>query len=283
MKKLQEKAIELIDKIDNGIYQEFMSSDLKQACKKVIEILAKENIGGTEIERINVLEKFYNLFIQRVKTGLTFDEAPSNVSDTLHYLKKLDEKTINKQNQFDLNQNHLIIGDNYYALQNLISAGLTGKVDVIYIDPPYNTQELQSYKDKFKRTGWLSMMKERLELAKILLSDAGVIFVSIDDNEQAYLKVLMDEIFGEDNFCNTLIWEKNYSPKSNNKKFSVNHDYIVLYFNDSNNFLNLYKKINPLPKTQSQLSKYKYNDNDGRGIWRSGDLTIYGDKNNFAL
>ena len=127
------------------------------------------------------------------------------------------------------------------------------------------------------------MMKQRLDLAKDLLKDDGVIFVSIDDKEQAYLKVLMDEIFGEENFCNTLIWEKNYAPKSNNKKFSVNHDYVLVYFKNYLIYESKYKKINPEPKKESQLSHYKYDDNDGRGLWRSGDLTIYGDKNNYPI
>nr|WP_237022763.1 site-specific DNA-methyltransferase [Mycoplasma miroungigenitalium] len=153
--------------------------------------------------------------------------------------------------------------------------------DVIYIDPPYNTESSLSdgnslkngekddiaaskfiYRDKFSRTGWLNMMSERLRMAKDLLKEDGVIFVSIDDTEQAYLKVLMDEIFGEENFVVNLIWQKTTAPKNNSKYFSINHDYILLYSKNKNKL-----NISLDERTEKQLKEYKNNDNDSRGPW----------------
>ncbi|WP_235666086.1 site-specific DNA-methyltransferase [Mycoplasmopsis pulmonis] len=135
------------------------------------------------------------------------------------------------------------------------------------------------YRDRFSRNGWLNMMNERLTLARKLLSDDGIIFVSIDDNEQAYLKVLMDEIFGEENFISNFIWEKNYSSKNNVKFVSVNHDYILCY---ARNKLFL-DKLNRINRTELNNKLYRYNDNDGKGLYRISDLTKNNSKNRFAI
>ncbi len=135
----------------------------------------------------------------------------------------------------------MIEGDNYYALKALKLANI--KVDVIYIDPPYNTgnkdfiynDDFVDKDDKFKHSKWLSFMKKRLELAKELLADDGVIFVSIDDNEQAYLKVLMDEIFGEENFVNILNWISNKKGRQiSGRLFSKTYEYILVYSKSEN-------------------------------------------------
>ncbi|MCV3743699.1 site-specific DNA-methyltransferase [Ureaplasma sp. ES3154-GEN] len=158
--------------------------------------------------------------------------------------------------------------------------------DVIYIDPPYNTESAYTdgnnsandkenisaskfiYRDKFSRNGWLNMMNERLCLAKKLLKDDGVIFVSIDDNEQAYLKVLMDEIFGEENFITNLIWRnKNTGGGSDKANIEIETEYIILYAKNKNNVL--YNSI-PIDKNSFNLSdefleergKYKLTDLD---------------------
>ena len=129
--------------------------------------------------------------------------------------------------------NHVLInGDNYHALTAL-QATHTGKIDVIYIDPPYNTGNKDfiyndSYLDKedtYRHSKWLSFMEKRLILAKELLSDAGIIFVSIDDNEQAHLKLLMDEIFEPNNFLSTMIWDK-ANTKNDAENFQRNHEYV---------------------------------------------------------
>ena len=141
------------------------------------------------------------------------------------YLEK-DNKLSFKNNASDLTHK-LIIGENYDALKNLLAV-YENKIDFIYIDPPYNTKTKKTYKDSMPRKLWLNMMNERLQLARKLLSDKGVIFISIDDNEQAYLKVLCDDVFGEENFVENFIWNKN-ATKNNSKTTSTNHEYILCY------------------------------------------------------
>lgn len=144
---------------------------------------------------------------------------------------------------------------------------------MIYIDPPYNTGGSDlTYEDKFSKNAWLNMMKQRMEIAYQLLSDDGVIFVSLDDNMQAYFKVMMDGIFGEENFICNFIWEKNYSLKNNNKFVSENHDYVLCYAKNKN-YLNHFEK---LTRTDENNSLYKYDDHDGRGLYRLDNLTTQG-------
>ncbi len=143
------------------------------------------------------------------------------------------------------------------------------KVDVIYIDPPYNTGKEFIYNDDFstkkivgsddphKHSKWLSFIKKRLQIAKDLLSDDGVIFVSIDDNEQAYLKVLMDEIFGEENFISNFIWQRTHHTNKNNsgKKIFRNAEYIISYAKNKNNFLFIHEGIKTDFETAPLLNK----------------------------
>ena len=146
-------------------------------------------------------------------------------------------------------------------------------IDVIYIDPPYNTGGSDlTYEDKFSKNAWLNMMKQRMEITYQLLSDDGVIFVSLDDNMQAYFKVMMDGIFGEENFICNFIWEKNYSLKNNNKFVSENHDYVLCYAKNKN-YLNHFGRLD---RTDENNELYKYDDYDGRGKYRLGDLTTKG-------
>ena len=132
-------------------------------------------------------------------------------------------------------QNHLLIeGENYLALKALLATNL--RVDVIYIDPPYNTgnafvynDQFVSTEDRFKHSKWLSFMEKRLRVAKRLLSDDGIIFVSIDDNEQAHLKVKMDEIFGESSFVTTIVWKSSGGGKNDDKRIPQNKEYVLCY------------------------------------------------------
>ncbi|MGL2679843.1 site-specific DNA-methyltransferase [Helicobacter pylori] len=187
--------------------------------------------------------------------------------DTL-YFKDLEKEIKNQFNENEINGT-LIKSENYQALNSLKNR-YKETIDCIYIDPPYNTQNNEFiYADNFKRSSWLSMMENRLELAHSLLNDKGVMFVSIDDNEQAYLKVLMDEIFGRDNFVNTIIWEKKYSPQNHTKWFSDNHDFILLYAKDKE----IWRPI-LLPRTSEMNARYKNLDNDERGAWKSSDLSV---------
>ncbi|KAA6515673.1 site-specific DNA-methyltransferase [Helicobacter pylori] len=169
----------------------------------------------------------------------------------------------------DKNTNYLIKGNNLIALHSL-KKKFAKKVKCIYIDPPYNTgNDSFNYNDNFNHSSWLVFMKNRLEVAREFLSDDGVIFVQCDDNEQAYLKVLMDEIFLRENFVNTIIWEKKYSPQNDAKWFSDNHDFILLYAKDKGIW-----RPNLLPRTSEMDARYKNLDNDERGAWKPSDCLV---------
>ena len=164
-------------------------------------------------------------------------------------------------------ENMIIHGDNLLALKALLPE-YEGKVKCVYIDPPYNTgNAFEHYDDSVEHSTWLSLMKPRLELLKILLRDDGSIWISIDDNECHHLKLLMDEIFGKQNFVNTVIWQKKYAPKSDSKYLSESHDFILVYAKVRDNLL-----LNRLPKSEKQTSRYKNIDNDPRGPWKPDNV-----------
>ncbi len=168
----------------------------------------------------------------------------------------------------DLFDNRLIFGDNLLALKAL-EQEFTGKIKCIYIDPPYNTgSAFEHYDDGVEHSLWLSLMRDRLELLRRLLRDDGSIWISIDDNEMPYLRLLMDEVFGRANFVAQCIWEKVYSPKSSARFLSENHDYVVCYARDTSRWTR-----NLLPRSEAQDKAYKNPDNDKRGPWKAGDLS----------
>lgn len=163
--------------------------------------------------------------------------------------------------------NMLIHGDNLLALKAL-EQDYAGKVKCIYIDPPYNTgSAFEHYDDGVEHSLWLSLMKPRLTILRNLLSQDGSIWISIDDNECHYLKVLCDEVLGRRNFVSTVIWQKKYAPKSDSKYLSESHDFILVY---SKNLDSL--RINRLPKSEKQTSRYKNLDNDERGPWKPDNV-----------
>ncbi|GAB0153218.1 site-specific DNA-methyltransferase [Marinobacterium sp. BA1] len=165
-------------------------------------------------------------------------------------------------------ENLVIQGDNLEALKALLPF-YAGKVKCIYIDPPYNTKSaFEHYDDNLEHSQWLSLIYPRLELLRELLAEDGSIWVSIDDNEAHYLKVVMDEIFGRKNFIASNIWQKIYSPKNSAKHFSDDHDYVIVYAKDSERW-----KPNLLPRTEKQNKAYKNPDDDPRGLWKAGDLS----------
>ena len=203
---------------------------------------------------------------------------------------------------FDHTQNLYIEGDNLDVLKVLRETYL-GKVKMIYIDPPYNTGNDFVYNDDFAQsrsefeetsglfdeegnqtidpmqrnaesngrfhTDWLNMIYPRLKVARDLLSDDGVIFISIDDNEQKNLKNVCDEIFGQSNFIAQLVWERAYSPKNDAKYISNSHDYILLYARNIENFV-----IGRLPRTEEANARYSNPDNDARGVWKASDMSV---------
>lgn len=165
--------------------------------------------------------------------------------------------------------NMLIHGDNLLALKAL-EQDYAGCVKCIYIDPPYNTgHAFEQYDDGIEHSIWLGLMKERLVILRNLLSENGSIWISIDDDEQAYLKVLMDEIFGRTNFINNIIWEKKYSPSNDAKWLSDSHDFIIVYAKNKSIW-----RPNLLPRSEEMNSRYKNPDNDPRGRWKAGDCSV---------
>ncbi|MCX7255240.1 MAG: site-specific DNA-methyltransferase [Polaromonas sp.] len=172
-------------------------------------------------------------------------------------------------------QNLIIEGDNFDALRALRMTH-AGRVKCIYIDPPYNTGNRDFiYNDRFidkddsyRHSKWLEFMFRRLELAKELLTEDGVIFVSIDDNEVFHLGLLMGQVFGEANFIANVIWQKVFSPKSTAQHFSDDHEYIVCFALNKTVW-----RPNPVPRSVAQDKAYKNSDNDPRGLWTSGDLS----------
>ena len=195
-------------------------------------------------------------------------------------------------------ENLYIEGDNLEVLK-LLQETYLGKVKMIYIDPPYNTGNDFVYEDDFAQsteeylansgqfdeegnrlvknldsngrfhTDWLNMIYPRLKLAKDLLSDDGVIFISIDDNEQENMKKVCCEIFGQENFVAELIWERAYSPKNDAKYVSGSHDYVIMFARSIESF-----KIGRLPRTEEANARYRNIDNDPRGPWKPGDISV---------
>lgn len=165
--------------------------------------------------------------------------------------------------------NMLIHGDNLLALKAL-EAEYSGKVKCIYIDPPYNTgNAFEHYDDGYEHSIWLSLMRDRLEILKNLLANDGSIWISLDDNEQAYCKVLCDEIFGRKNFVCNVIWQKKYSPANDAKWLSDNHDFIIVYAKNKETW-----RPNLLPRSEEMNARYKNLDNDPRGLWKAGDCSV---------
>jgi len=166
-----------------------------------------------------------------------------------------------------LNENMIIQGDNLEALKALLPF-YAGQVKCIYIDPPYNTgSAFEQYDDNMEHTIWLSIIYPRLELLKQFLKEDGAIFFQIDDNEQAYAKVICDEVFGRNNFITTILWQKIHSTKNDSKYLSVNHDFILLYAKKIEEI-----HLNLLSRTEKMDNRYKNIDDDPRGPWQSGDL-----------
>ena len=212
-------------------------------------------------------------------------------------------------------KNLMIEGDNLEVLK-LLQKSYAGKVKLIYIDPPYNTGKDFVYPDNFQdnmknyleitgqtedgarlstntetsgryHTDWLNMIYPRLKLARNLLKEDGVIFISIDDAEVDNLKKVCSEIFGEENFVANIVWQKKYSPQNDATYFSDMHDHILVYAkqrknskNDSNGW-----NIDFLPRSDEQNAAYKNPDNDPRGVWKSVDLSVktYSKANDYSI
>ena len=179
------------------------------------------------------------------------------------------EKDVFQSEQKGQTENLLIHGDNLLGLKAL-ERKYAEKVRCIYIDPPYNTKScFAHYDDSFEHSLWLDMMKERLTILARLLRKDGTIWISIDDDECHYLKVLCDEIFGRKNFVANLIWEKKHTRSNDAKFFSDTHDHILCYAKNLDSL-----NLSLLPRTEEMMSNYKNVDNDPRGLWASGPCHV---------
>lgn len=194
-------------------------------------------------------------------------------------------------------KNLFFTGDNLEVLRHL-QTNYAGKVNVIYIDPPYNTgqddfaypdsfeysddklkdmfglddeqvERLKSIQGKSSHSAWLTFMYPRLQLAKRMLKRDGVIFISVDDNEDGNLKEICDEIFGESNFLAQVVWERAYAPINLKKNFSPSHDYMLVYGRDANVI-----ETNGIARNNTSDDRYQNPDNDPRGPWSSSDISV---------
>ena len=218
-------------------------------------------------------------------------EAATPIADTL---RPVTEDSVD----WDTTENLYIEGDNLRVLK-LLQRGYMGKVKMIYIDPPYNTGNDFVYHDDFKtsladeelaagnideeglryrknldgngrfHSDWCSMMYSRLLVVRSLLTEDGVIFISIDDHEVHNLRKICDEVFGASNFVAELVWERAFAPKNDAKYISNSHDYILMYAKEIQKF-----KIGRLPRTEEANARYSNPDNDPRGVWTSSDISV---------
>ncbi|WP_202620358.1 site-specific DNA-methyltransferase [Emergencia sp. 1XD21-10] len=230
-----------------------------------------ENTGNL-LSYLSDLEKD----VKGKKYGLVFEEHREEIDEVLdtHTPVLTEDKDFFIDNGGQMN--FLIEGDNLASL-HLLEKTHKGQIDLIYIDPPYNTLKegftysdtLVDKNDTFRHSKWLSFMKPRMTIARSLLCKNGVVFISLDDNEVATLRILCDEIFGYQNFVANVVWEKKFSPQNDAKWLSDSHDHILVYAKNKEEW---HPKL--LTRTEEMDSRYSNPDNDPRGPWTSSDFTV---------
>ena len=235
--------------------------------------------GGQSKDDDKRREIFFNEVLARDEIDRLFD--PKALVNFKKYTSKGEEEfkefnryVFNKENGEEdktIKDNLVIKGNNLLALHS-IKEEFRNKIKLIYIDPPYNTgNDTFNYNDNFNHSTWLVFMKDRLKVARELLKDDGVIFVQIDDNEQAYLKVMMDEIFGRENFINNFLWMIGKGKKDKHSR--TLEQYILCYCKDKS-VLNEWKIMNKVS------GKFMNPDNDKKGIWMSGSISFSEERSN---
>lgn len=265
---------------------ETKSTPEKKVYKKVVNFdLLRQMLSCDVLESDEVYE------FKWVGKNAAIVEANKPIRKTL---RPIPNESIN----WDSTENLYIEGDNLDVLK-LLQESYLNKIKLIYIDPPYNTGSDFIYRDDFTisaddydeqlgavddegirlfkntdangrfHSDWCSMIYPRLVLSRNLLSDDGMIFISIDDHEVANLRNICDEVFGALNFVATIVWQKKYAATNDSKGFSTTHDYIVVY---AKNVVNMTRNL--LPRTEAQNAPYKYDDGDGKGLWRSDNLLV---------
>ena len=285
-----ERNIEIIGKLfPNAVTEVMRNGKVEQAID--FDVLRQE-LSGTIVEG---REERYQFTWPDKKKAVLAANAP--ITATLRPIQADSVGRDGTPGGFD-SENLYIEGDNLEVLK-LLQETYLGKVKMIYIDPPYNTGNDFVYEDDFAlsaseymsnsgqfdesgnrmstnletngrfHTDWLNMIYPRLRLAKDLLSEDGVIFISIDDNEQENLRKCCDEVFGAQNFVAQLIWERAYSPKNDARFISNSHDYVLMFAKNIGNFV-----IGRLPRTAEANARYQNPDNDPRGVWKPSDLSV---------
>lgn len=278
-----------IEKID--LESEDLVAEHIEQLKQLFPEVVTEGDGTVDFEKLRLIlgddvaegDERYAFTWPGKRDAIRQSQIPSTAT-----LRPCPEKSVD----WDTTQNLYIEGDNLEVLK-LLQHSYHGKVKMIYIDPPYNTGHDFVYKDSFGDTienykeqaglagqsnadtsgryhsDWCSMMYPRLKLARELMRDDGVIFISIDDNEDKNLRNLCDEVFNENNFVSQLVWERAYAPKNDAKFVSNSHDYILMYAKHIEEF-----SIGRLPRTDDANARYKNPDNDPRGVWKPSDMSV---------
>ncbi|MHA3795846.1 site-specific DNA-methyltransferase [Mycoplasma sp. VS31B] len=256
-----------------------MNNDKKQI---ILDWLKEQEDTETLTQKQRDVYALIRESLHSKKYGLVFEEKEEDIvnktNDSILTLEKKDSIIVDTNKKL----NYLIEGDNYQSLKLLLKTH-RNRIDVIYIDPPYNTgnkdfvynDQYVDSEDAFRHSKWLSFMKRRLEIAKELLSEKGVIFISIDDNEQAQLKLLCDEVFGENNFVADFIRKTKSSTNDINTGANIQHENCLCYAKNK-------IKINLLGGSKD-LSRYSNPDNDPNGPWTSSDPSAKSgtEKNNY--
>ncbi|MHA3859370.1 site-specific DNA-methyltransferase [Mycoplasma sp. Z463D] len=256
-----------------------MNNDKKQI---ILDWLKEQEETETLTQKQRDVYALIRESLHSKKYGLVFEEKEEDIvnktNDSILTLEKKDSIIVDANKKL----NYLIEGDNYQSLKLLLKTH-RNRIDVIYIDPPYNTgnkdfvynDQYVDSEDSFRHSKWLSFMKRRLEMAKELLSEKGVIFISIDDNEQAQLKLLCDEVFGENNFVADFIRKTKSSTNDINTGANIQHENCLCYAKNK-------VKINLLGGSKD-LSRYSNPDNDPNGPWTSSDPSAKSgtEKNNY--
>ncbi|HHT38692.1 MAG TPA: site-specific DNA-methyltransferase [Mollicutes bacterium] len=248
-----------------------LSKQKRENMLKTLNEIKKKITDDSVLQDITLIENELN----NKKYGLIWEEHQERVDVELQTQIPIFENVEDKKIYNDKNNNYnfLLEGDNLHSLY-LLEKTHKGKIDVIYIDPPYNTGKKDEWmyndcnvdlNDDYKHSKWLSFISKRLEIAKKVIAEDGYIVISIDDNEYAQLKLLCDDVFGENNFICNFVWQKNFAPKNDNKYISTSHEYILMYSKNKD----LYDR-NLLPRSAKNDAGYSNPDDDPRGSWASG-------------
>ena len=246
-----------LDRIPRTLYPEIIANDEQR--KEWVRLFAIDEIKGdmmTEGYSEPLTEKF-------------LEDNPFLVLDTKFFSAEFKHKLVGSMEKVDEECNGLLINSENFQALELLQEKYRETVKCVYIDPPYNTDgDDFMYKDSLKNSSWLTMLSNKTISGLSLIAKDGVLFSSIDDNEQSNYKELLDSIFGQGNFISQSMWHKNYASANDSKTFSSVLDYILVYRRSSSFIRNL------LPRTEKQNSLYKYDSNDGKGRWRPDNLSV---------